>query len=91
MSNQTQKCSKRVRGLAASPAVVLLYGRQRTGKRGEGRPEELEAATERRKQSFSGEAEVTGSDAEAGRSTSQEERIQRGTEEEAVADTHKRH
>ena len=72
MSNQTQRCSKRVRGLAASPAVVLVDRRQRTGKGGEGRPEELEAE-QRRKQSFSGEAEVTGSGAEAGRSTSQEE------------------
>jgi hypothetical protein len=52
--------------------VVLVDRRQRTGKGGEGRPEELEAE-KRRKQSFSGEAEVTGSGAEAGRSTSQEE------------------
>ena len=72
MSNQTQRCSKRVKGLAASPAVVLVDRRQRTGKGGEGRPEELEAE-QRRKHSFSGEAEVTGSGAEAGRSTSQEE------------------
>ncbi len=64
--------SKRVRGLAASTAVLLLDRRQSTGKGGEGRPEELEAE-QRRKQSFSGEAEVTGSGAEAGRSTSQEE------------------
>ena len=52
--------------------MVLVDRRQRTGKGGEGRPEELEAE-KRRKQSFSGEAEVTGSGAEAGRSTSQEE------------------
>ena len=61
-----------MRGLAASTAVLLLDRRQRTGKGGEGRPEELEAE-QRRKHSFSAEAEVTGSGAEAGRSTSQEE------------------
>ena len=72
MSDQTQRCSKRVRGLAASPAVVLLDRRRRTRKGDEGRQEELEAE-QRRKQSFSSEAEVTGSGAEAGRSTSQEE------------------
>ena len=71
MSDKTQRCSKRVRGLAASPAVVLLDRRRRTRKGDEGR-QELEAE-QRRKQSFSSEAEVTGSGAEAGRSTSQEE------------------
>nr|CAH0103378.1 unnamed protein product [Daphnia galeata] len=90
MSNQTQRCSKRVRGLAASPAVVLLDRRQRTGIGGEGRPEELESE-QRRKQSFSGENEVTGSGAEAGRSTSQEETNPAGHGEEAVTDTHQKH
>jgi hypothetical protein len=51
---------------------VLFNRKRRASKGDEGRPEEPEAK-QRRKQSFSSEAEATGSGAEARRATSQEE------------------
>jgi hypothetical protein len=72
MSKQAQRWSKRAKRLVASPGLVLFTRRRRPSKGDEGRPEELETE-QKRKQSFGNEAEVTGSGAESGRSTSQEE------------------
>ena len=56
----------------ASPGLVLFTRRGRASKGDKGRTEEPEAG-QQRKQSCGNEAEATGSGAEAGRSTSQEE------------------
>jgi hypothetical protein len=67
MSRQAQKCSKRVKGLVASPGLVLFTRRRRVSKGDEGRPEQ------QRKQSCGNEDEATGSGAEVGKSASQVE------------------
>ena len=72
MSQQAQRCSKRVKGLVASPGLVSFTRRRRASKGDEGRPEEPEAE-QQRKQSCGNEAEATGSGAEAGESASQVE------------------
>ena len=72
MSQQAQRCSKRVKGLVASPGLVSFTRRRRASKGDEGRPEEPEAE-QLGKQGCGNEAEATGSGAEAGESASQVE------------------
>ena len=59
MSQQAQRYNKRVKGLVASPGLVLFTRRRRASKGDEGRPEEQEAEQQRIHR-CGNEAEATG-------------------------------